>query len=624
MTNEIRVCSEIAPLRKVLIHSPDGGIGNVPVEKLHDWLYDDIVDVKKIQMEHRYFHLLLLAFLSPERLFVDGEFVLDKETKRIRKNEKGLRAIEMNPEKIDYYLDAGDIDDAMVIDTQYLLQHLIHTNKKVVARDLIVAISALERINIERTRDLIALLDAGYSNRWYHVELTKTLLTGRLDYGRDEDGKVQRLKDPASIFIFPPIPNFIFTRDIGVSFGDHLLITKPKYSIRMREVMLFRFLAENHFCKDNKKIISVTEDDNFFQIPTEDQDEYSVSYEGGDIMMISDRHVLAGCSERTSPYAVHKLAQATFWADIKTKTEHGVEILTVIRIDAKRSQMHIDTVMTHLREDVWVLFGPLSERWQAEQVSKKGYYTDYKDELSHKVTANTEPESEVSLFQFYLNPEAKEIKRQYLASNDPEEKARLKKLFHQQDFLLRADEQGNYDTDCIYQSKPKGLHDFLCQISVKEFGVANEDEVTVLLSGGGQTPFDTREQWTDSCNLLTLRPGVSIGYDRNYETAKHFNVLMMEKGEAVSDYPEFIPYISKKNRLRFKKTFNSKGEELPLQHVIHVEDLLYFISDHDLNQEQAKTLIDSIKNSIILLHSSELSRARGGSHCMSMPLYRKA
>ena len=31
---------------------------------------------------------------------------------------------------------------------------------------------------------------------------------------------------------------------------------------------------------------------------------------------------------------------------------------------------------------------------------------------------------------------------------------------------------------------------------------------------------------------------------------------------------------------------------------------------------------DSIENTLILLPSAELSRARGGSHCMSMPLLR--
>ena len=54
-----------------------------------------------------------------------------------------------------------------------------------------------------------------------------------------------------------------------------------------------------------------------------------------------------------------------------------------------------------------------------------------------------------------------------------------------------------------------------------EFKVAPED-VIVIYCGRGNFPDDDREQWTDGCNLLALREGVVIGYDRNSITNQEF------------------------------------------------------------------------------------------------------
>src|SRR5690606_40112127 len=38
--------------------------------------------------------------------------------------------------------------------------------------------------------------------------------------------------------IFPPIPNFIFTRDIGIVINEHILLNKPCKEARKREALL--------------------------------------------------------------------------------------------------------------------------------------------------------------------------------------------------------------------------------------------------------------------------------------------------------------------------------------------------------------------------------------------------
>ena len=104
-----------------------------------------------------------------------------------------------------------------------------------------------------------------------------------------------------------------------------------------------------------------------------------------------------------------------------------------------------------------------------------------------------------------------------------------------------------------------------------------KEEVQFIYSGNNEFPFDAREQWTDSCNLLALKEGVVLGYDRNDKTIEAFK----ENGFGV----------------------------------IHAHDLIRQLEDGSIDAEQ-------IKDTLILMPSAELSRARGGFHCMSMPLLR--
>ncbi len=114
--------------------------------------------------------------------------------------------------------------------------------------------------------------------------------------------------------------------------------------------------------------------------------------------------------------------------------------------------------------------------------------------------------------------------------------------------------------------------------SVKEFFL-NEinPKIEFILSGDGESPYQEREQWTDGCNLVALKPGVALTYDRNTKT---------------------------------NEAFEKAGYQ-----VIPAIELLEKIEKGNLNP-------DTIENTIITLPSNELSRARGGSHCMTCPIER--
>lgn len=114
--------------------------------------------------------------------------------------------------------------------------------------------------------------------------------------------------------------------------------------------------------------------------------------------------------------------------------------------------------------------------------------------------------------------------------------------------------------------------------SIRDF-LINEinPNMEFLLSGEGESPYQEREQWTDGCNLVALKPGVALTYDRNPHTEQAFR----------------------------KAGYN----------IVHARQLLKDFKSGKLKPED-------VENTIINLPSNELSRARGGSHCMTCPIER--
>jgi arginine deiminase len=472
----IQVTSEVGRLRRLLVHSPDSGLGKVVPSKAQDWLFEDIVHLDTMRRkEYDYYTKILLYFLDP---------------KKIRGSLHKVDAPENNrdfykPEKEEFF------KSDKVVELEWLLAEILEDQE--IRLKLIASVVAVEGCSYATQNELLALSP---------LKLSKTIITGTIEDDR---------------LLFPPIPNFIFTRDIGIVINEYVLLNKPAKTARLREALLAKYIFFNHpmFAGYRNNILEIPDTAHHFLLPR-DGDEKKVTLEGGDVMVISKDHILIGISERTTMEAAHQVVNMLFEKNIVKK-------ITVVKIPRRRDYMHIDTIFTQVKRNVWVLLGAFS---------KKAIKHEDADPIE-RILEGSKKEDKIKIIQF--------------RKKDPENPVFF-----------------------------DNLEDLLTDISTNELD--SDQKVKFIYSGNNQFPFDTREQWTDSCNLLALKEGVVLGYDRNDKTVEAFR----------------------------NAGFN----------IVHVKDLL-----EQFEKEEATP--DELENTLILIPSAELSRARGGFHCMSMPLLRE-
>jgi arginine deiminase len=470
---KLNVTSEIGTLRSLLIHSPDSGIGKVVPSKAQDWLFEDIVHLDTARKnEYDHYVKLMMYFLDPDKIKGKLKKIDDAASKRafFKPDDKNFHASDK------------------VIEIQTLLADILED--KDVRETLVASVCAIESCSY-RLQQQLCDTDP--------VELAKIFISGTL------------VKDE---MIFAPIPNLIFSRDVGITINNHILLNKPAKKARARETLIMRYIFFNHplFAGYRDKILEIPESIQHFLRPGDDSADRT-TLEGGDVMMVSPNHLIIGCSERTSPSGANEAIKLLFANNV-------VEKVTVVKIPHKRDYMHIDTIFTQVKRNVWVLLGSLaSGEAPAEDKEPIAWFADKKSR------------EKVEIIQFRNGKKPKKF-------------------------------------DSIEQ--------LLSHVS--EHDLKSEEKTKFIYSGNNAFPYDSREQWTDSCNLLAVREGVVLGYDRNDKTVDAFK----QNGFAT----------------------------------VKVTDLLEQF-------ESGKTDPQKMKDTLILMPSAELSRARGGFHCMSMPLERE-
>lgn len=478
MKKNIYVENETGFLRKLLIHSPDSGLGKVVPSKAQDWLFEDIVHLDTIRKkEYDLYIQILLYFLDPEIMKNRGE-----EFQSTYANRDIYQ-----PEKPSYF------NSDKVIELQRLLMDILKISN--VKEQLVASVCALESCSYAIQQQLLKLNEG---------KLAKVFLSGVLSENQ---------------MIFPPVPNFIFTRDIGIVIHDHILLNKPKKEARKREALLAKYIFHHHPLFENHRsnIIELEEFQNHFLLPTEEQ-ESIVTIEGGDVMMVAPGHVMIGVSERTSQEAASEATKILFEKNV-------VQKVSIVKIPKKRDYMHIDTVFTQVKKNVWVILGEFAILQREENPYQI---------IDHSLGEKSLHLNSTEVIQFIQNLDGIVTKR----------------------------------FDCV--------ESLLRDICVEDLGCRPE-EVKMVYSGNKKFPYDVREQWTDSCNLLAIKDGVALAYDRNDHTLEAFKEIGFS--------------------------------------IMEGEELLEKFRTQQLSPE-------NLEDTIIIMPSAELSRARGGFHCMSMPLLR--
>ncbi|MGF1738775.1 MULTISPECIES: arginine deiminase [Photobacterium] len=257
-----------------------------------------------------------------------------------------------------------------------------------------------------------------------------SILLGGLSYAElpiQSSSMMQGMHEPTD-FIIEPLPNHLFTRDTSCWVYGGVSINPMAKAARQRETNHVRAIYRWHPTFAGQDFIKYFGD--------EEKMYDNSTIEGGDVLVIGKGAVLIGMSERTTPQGVEQLASSLF--------KHGeAKQVIAMQLPKHRSCMHLDTVMTHMREDT---------------------------------------------FSVYPEVVRKDV----------------------QCWSLTGDESGAVNV------KEEGY--FVTAIE-KALGV---DKLNLITTGGDSFEAE-REQWNDANNVLTVKPGVVIGYERNTYTNEKYD-----------------------------------------------------------------------------------------------------
>ncbi len=152
--------------------------------------------------------------------------------------------------------------------------------------------------------------------------------------------------------ILAPLPNAVFTRDSSAWVGEGALLSSMNRVVRRRETDLLRYVYSHHPRFEGARV--------WFG---EEPDDYSpATFEGGDVLVIGDRGLAVGMSERTTPQGVEVLAQRLF-------EEGVVDRILAVDLPKVRAAMHLDTVVTMVDVDTFIVYPSLIGAVRSYQVT---------------------------------------------------------------------------------------------------------------------------------------------------------------------------------------------------------------------------------------------------------------
>lgn len=290
------VHSEVGKLRKVLVHRPELSLERLTPSNHDGLLFDDVLWVERAQYEH------------------------DQFVERMR--ERGVEVFVLR-DLLAETLRASD-----------------EARKRLV--ELVVSEYTVGWSLVDEIRDVLWQLDA--------VTLARHLIGGltveEADLDLDAFRKVSLVGaaiDDTSMFVLPPLPNTLFTRDSSCWIYDGVSVNPMFWPARRREAYNVGAVYRSHPMFQEAEFHSwyppVGGDGRL------DTTDFGLaSLEGGDVMPIGNGTVLIGMSERSQARMIEQIARALFAAG-------SAERVIACVMTKDRAHMHLDTVFTLLDRD---------------------------------------------------------------------------------------------------------------------------------------------------------------------------------------------------------------------------------------------------------------------------------
>jgi len=284
---KLHIKSEIGELKTVLLHRPGRELENLTPKWLNQLLFDDIPWLDLAQKEHDIF------------------------AETFRKNGvKVLYLTDLVAESISYSDDIKQQFIDQFIDESQVTSETL----KVKLREYLNSFDDL--------KEMINITMAGIRKTDLPNYVKRTLS----DYIRDYP------------FITNPMPNLYFTRDPFVIIDNGYALAKMSTLTRSRETIYGEYIFKYHQTYSDSSIIKFYDRSNL------------ASIEGGDILVLTDKIIAVGVSQRTHPAAIEKLAKNLFFYN---KTEY--ETVLAFDIPKNRAFMHLDTIFTQVDYDKFLI-----------------------------------------------------------------------------------------------------------------------------------------------------------------------------------------------------------------------------------------------------------------------------
>jgi arginine deiminase len=142
-------------------------------------------------------------------------------------------------------------------------------------------------------------------------------------------------------FVLPPLPNQMFMRDTSAWMYGGVSINPMAFPARRRETMHLETVYRRH------PMFAAAEFPIWYG--ADGIDHYPAVIEGGDILVVGNRALLVGMGERTTHQGVEALARRLFDAGV-------LDTLVAVELPKVRAYMHLDTVLTQVDRDAFVVY----------------------------------------------------------------------------------------------------------------------------------------------------------------------------------------------------------------------------------------------------------------------------